>query len=98
MIKTILITLLVSSCAMAKGIEPDKKQHLAVSFGAGVLGYVVLKKTGMKDHEAAIGSLIAVTIAGLLKESSDDFVDNKDILANTIGSGLAIGAMYSMEF
>ena len=95
MVKAIIIFMILQAFIFsdANALAQDKQKHLAVSFLSSAASYYVLRKSGFSKWQSVAGSIIAVSVVGLVKKSGDAFVDNGDIAANTVGStaGALIG-------
>jgi len=95
--KTLILTLLISGSAM--GIGTDKVAHASTSFMLQTVGYGLVKELITEDRfEAVVLTAVIVLGIGAFKEMRDTPSDANDMLANTVGVGLAIGATWVFEF
>ena len=80
--------------------EEDKNLHVTVAFASTLLGTeALLLTTDLKPKQALFITAATVLVLGFAKETLlDDKIDNGDLLANTIGVGLASVPFLIIEF
>lgn len=74
-------------------VEKDKDKHFAATALISTVSYIALQKRGYSKKQAAwYGFSIAFTV-GLLKEATDEYVDEEDMLANALGAAIPLIAI-----
>ena len=76
----------------------DRRAHASISAGLSAVSYIFIKnKTGSR-WSALLGSFIFSLSLGVLKETTDEFVSEKDLEADAIGAMTGSLLFFSFDF
>lgn len=70
----------------AKAIEQDKQKHFVASALISSVSYAGFRYAGASEWQAFMASVAFTLAIGHAKESTDDFYDGEDMVANGLGA------------